>query len=267
LTWIKLDDKAPRHPKIVGLSDRAFRWWVRGLCYASEFLTDGLLPFDFTRDIPQRFINEIRDRGLWSRGDLGWTIHDYMEHQTARADVERERTRTRDRQAKWKAEKRKSNGVTSPSPVTVGDGAVTVDREQIQIQRSDTDTEKTPSVSAGRPRPLIGSVLDYDRIHGRHFDGFCGFVCLPQTLVDGWVNRVMASGLSEDAARAQVRTFAEGVKAKWHGSGQVPGGDDYGFWRSEWSAAHPTAIVPRAGKPQSSTAALRAAMAAKGEPL
>jgi hypothetical protein len=237
LTWIKLDDKAPRHPKIAGLSDRAFRWWVRGLCYASEFLTDGLLPFEFTRDIPQSCINEFRDRRLWVLGDLGWQIHDYMDHQTARADVQREREKTRDRQAKWKAERRKSNGVTAPSQTVTSNASVTGHREQ----RTDTDTDKTPTVSVGRPRhtPLIGSPLAYEKTHGQHVTGFCSFVCLPQTLWDGWVNRVMSSGLSEDASAAQVRSFADGVKARYHAEGQVPGGDDYAFWRAEWTAAHP----------------------------
>jgi hypothetical protein len=39
MTWIKLDDQAVDHPKIASLPDRAFRWWVRGLSYASRFLT------------------------------------------------------------------------------------------------------------------------------------------------------------------------------------------------------------------------------------
>jgi hypothetical protein len=267
LTWIKLDDKAPRHPKIAGLSDRAFRWWVRGLCYASEFLTDGLLPFEFTRDIPQKSINELRDRRLWVLGDLGWQIHDYMDHQTARADVEREREKTRDRQAKWKAERRKSNAVTEPSQTVTSNAPVTGHREQIQRTDTDTDTEKTPTVSSPRVRPLVASPLDYDRMHGKHMTGFCGFVCLPMFLFDGWVNRVLASGISEEAARARVNTFCADVMARWKSSGQVPGGDELSFWRAEWSNAHPApALVrPAAVAHRSSTAALRAALAAKGE--
>jgi hypothetical protein len=267
LTWIKLDDKAPRHPKISGLSDRAFRWWVRGLCYASEFLTDGLLPFEFTQDIPQKCINELRDRRLWSLGDLGWQIHDYMDHQTARADVQREREKTRDRQAKWKAERRKSNGVTAPSQTVTSNASVTGHREQ--IQRTDTDTDRTPGVSyAHRPPRPASPVLEFERQHGKHVTAFCSFVCLPQTLFDGWVNRVMASGLSLEASTQQVMTFASQVRNKWQASGQVPGGDDWAFWKAAWSETYPAPSVARAGTAQrSSTAALRAALAAKGEPL
>jgi uncharacterized protein YdaU (DUF1376 family) len=111
-------------------------------------------------------------------------------------------------------------------------------------------------VPVGRPRhaTLIASPLDFERLHGSHVTGFCAFVCLPSPLWDGWVNRVMSSGLSLDAATAQVRQWAEGVKATWQGSGKVPGGTDYEFWRAEWVAAHPAATKPAKPAPGGSHA-------------
>lgn len=91
MTWIKLDDNAPNHPKIAGLSDKAFRWWIRSLCYASEYLTDGKLPFYFTKQAPPRVVNELRDSKLWILQESGWTIHDYLVHQNSRDYVEKER--------------------------------------------------------------------------------------------------------------------------------------------------------------------------------
>jgi hypothetical protein len=98
MTWIKLNDNVPRHPKIAGLSHRAFRAWVNALCYASEFLTDGVLPVAFLVTVPRKVQIELIDVGLW-RSDTDGTIrvHDYLKHQNSKAHVERERRRNFDR--------------------------------------------------------------------------------------------------------------------------------------------------------------------------
>lgn len=99
MTWIKLDDRAPRHPKVAGLSDRAFRTWVQAMCYASEFLTDGVVPVAFLNGVPTKVRGELVTAGLWLIRDEQMVIHDYLAHQTGKADVERERERSRQRRA------------------------------------------------------------------------------------------------------------------------------------------------------------------------
>lgn len=100
MTWIKLEDNAVDHPKISGLSDRAFRAWVRSLSYASRFLTDGALPVPFLATVARKVQDEIMDAGLWLIAANGAvSIHDYLEHQTSKAVVEKERRRNRDRRA------------------------------------------------------------------------------------------------------------------------------------------------------------------------
>ena len=44
MTWLRIDDCMPDHPKVDGLSDRAFRAHVTGLCYCARHLTDGNVP-------------------------------------------------------------------------------------------------------------------------------------------------------------------------------------------------------------------------------
>jgi hypothetical protein len=97
MTWIKLDDNAVDHPKIASLSDRAFRWWMRGLSYASRFLTDGSLPPTFWKQTPKQTRAELSGRKLWDWVDPNFHIHDYLEHQTSRESVEKERIRNRNR--------------------------------------------------------------------------------------------------------------------------------------------------------------------------
>ena len=41
MSWVRLDDGAPGHRKIVGLSDAAFRLWVVGLTYCNQQANDG----------------------------------------------------------------------------------------------------------------------------------------------------------------------------------------------------------------------------------
>lgn len=155
MTWIKLDDKCPRHPKVAGLSDRAFRWWVQALCYASEFLTDGLLPASFLRTVPARVKDELLTSGLWFTQDVEWRIHDYLTHQTGRAEIERERDRNR---------RRRTGGVPAVQPPVVppDDQQKTATRSRSREQNSEN---RTPPKNGGEVRGggAIRSPLEYEK--------------------------------------------------------------------------------------------------------
>ena len=43
MTWVKVDDALPEHPKVARLSDAAFRVHISALCYSARNLTDGKL--------------------------------------------------------------------------------------------------------------------------------------------------------------------------------------------------------------------------------
>lgn len=80
------------------------------------------------------------------------------------------------------------------------------------------------------------SPLAWDRQHGRHVVGFCSWVCLPQSVFDEFVNRVIGAGASEPEAVAQVRAWAGGVRDAW--AGKIPGDGIFDFWRHEWASTH-----------------------------
>lgn len=103
---------------------------------------------------------------------------------------------------------------------------------------SSSATPSTQNVEgAHTPRPIRHpSPLAWDRVHGRHVAGFCSWVCLPQSIFDEFVNRVIGAGASEPEAVAQVRAWAEGVRKSW--AGRIPGDDIFAFWRNEWAATH-----------------------------
>ncbi len=107
MTWLKLDDGFPAHPKIVKLSHRAFRLHVSALCYCAANLTDGLVEREALRTIgaysgrSKTLTDELETARLWVPIPPGWTIHGYLELNPSKHEVEVRRT-----VAKANAEKR-----------------------------------------------------------------------------------------------------------------------------------------------------------------
>ena len=88
--WLRLDDTFPEHPKVVGLSDAAFRLHVSALCYAHRNLTDGHVPDGWALPRLVRAVPSLEAAHLWvpdPEGD-GWIIHGYTDWQRSRAEVE-----------------------------------------------------------------------------------------------------------------------------------------------------------------------------------
>ena len=110
MTWIKIDDTLPNNPKILPLSDGAFRLYIEGLCYANQYLTDGFLTNAVVRRLDINSAQaELVSAELWDVVDNGIQIHDYCEHQTSKADVEAKRDQSRQRLVKHR--KAKSSGL------------------------------------------------------------------------------------------------------------------------------------------------------------
>ena len=117
MTWIKLDDTLPNNPKILPLSDKAFRLYIEGLCYANQYLTDGFLAQAVINRLDSgNACQELLDAGLWIEVEGGAQIHDYCEHQTSRKVVEEKREQVRNRVTRYRE---KGNAVvTTPETET-----------------------------------------------------------------------------------------------------------------------------------------------------
>jgi hypothetical protein len=113
MSWVRLDDNFPNHPKVVGLNDQAFRLYISGLCYASHYLTDGLIIEPAMRRLDGADgVNELVEAGLWLKVAKGWQIASYGEYQTPKSEVERAKQANRERVNRWK-EKQKGNGINN----------------------------------------------------------------------------------------------------------------------------------------------------------
>lgn len=86
------------HPKIVGLSDKAFRLWVWGLAYCQQHLTDGVIPLAAATVQAARVAHDLVDARLWERLEpSGWLVHHYCDWNDSRETVEEKKARARER--------------------------------------------------------------------------------------------------------------------------------------------------------------------------
>jgi hypothetical protein len=84
MSWVRLDDRFAESPKVVDLSDQAFRCYVETLCYVARNLTDGAIPRAIVERYGTAIADELTRSGLWDKGP---TIHDYLEYNPQRAEV------------------------------------------------------------------------------------------------------------------------------------------------------------------------------------
>jgi hypothetical protein len=115
VSWVKLDDTFPRHPKVWGLSHGAFHLHVAALCHCGQYLTDGMVEEGIVRTLVSAyrtsFVRELCVAGLWIKRECGYEIRDYLDYNPTKEKVLAERDAAAERKAKWKAK----NAVPSAS--------------------------------------------------------------------------------------------------------------------------------------------------------
>lgn len=126
MVWARLDDQFANHPKVVRLSDAAFRLHVAGICYCACHLTDGeIAALEVPRLVPgyrPKALAELVDRGLWERNDDTYLIRAFLEYNPSKEKVEQQRAEAAERKARWNASRNASKnasrtrGGTLPRP-------------------------------------------------------------------------------------------------------------------------------------------------------
>ena len=112
MAWVKISDDFSTHPKILAISHAAQVALIDSYCYAARHRTDGHIPAAaISRIAPPKLRDELITGGLWDRnGDGGIVIHDYLEYNPSKADLEarqsaRKAAGSRGGQAKWAKER------------------------------------------------------------------------------------------------------------------------------------------------------------------
>lgn len=89
MTWVRLDDAFPEHPKVLALGDdyeAGVALHVRGLCYCARNLTDGHVPARMFRE-DAATIARLVEVGMWHEAEGGFVIHDYLDYNPSRAEA------------------------------------------------------------------------------------------------------------------------------------------------------------------------------------
>jgi hypothetical protein len=149
MTWVRLDDSFPEHPKVVGLPDPAFRLYVIAMCYSARNLTDGFIPSSWLKGGGKepKAVAVLVEAGLWDVTEGGYQVHDYLKYQSSRAYVEDKRTQARTRMSLA----RSSRDVRANIPETFRE--VREDRNRNTRETEIETQEKIPPPLVSRRKP------------------------------------------------------------------------------------------------------------------
>jgi hypothetical protein len=122
MAWVYLDDKFPRHPKILGamqLAQHAPWLFICGLAYCREHLTGGLMSPLVIPTLTPLYKPAMRDAlvtvGLWEGLGDGWIqVHDYEDWNSSE-DTQREARSAKARRAADARWNRKREEATAAS--------------------------------------------------------------------------------------------------------------------------------------------------------
>ncbi len=115
-TWVRLDDNYPNHPKVMSLSSDAVRLHITCICYASQYLTDGVIATKIAEKLgSEEFYVELLDSKLIERTESGWLLSSYLEYQSSKEEVETAKRKNKERLSKWR-QKQSGNTITDAVP-------------------------------------------------------------------------------------------------------------------------------------------------------
>lgn len=174
MSWVKIDDKFPRHPKILRAGPLAGWLHINGLAYCAEYLTDGFIPvqaipamvdwsthgicflvsesqFTDSFDRPENIslAQVLVETGVWDKIKGGYQIHDYLKYQPSKEQVLAEREAEKQRKAKYREKLTHDNN-----------GRFTLSAPDLShpvfhaLSRRDTDKCPTGPVPVPVPDPL-----------------------------------------------------------------------------------------------------------------
>lgn len=140
MTWGRVDENAPHHPKVHRVGLEGFGFHVAAVCFSNRFLTDGRIrPDELTLIFPGvtkaaavKLARRLVDAELWEENGAAWRIHDFLDYNPSAAEVRQDREAARARQQARRQRLRGTdlshNGSHSDSHAdshTVTDGEVT----------------------------------------------------------------------------------------------------------------------------------------------
>lgn len=90
------------HPRIDQAGHDAVGVWVRALAYCADHQTDGFVSATWLEGIGGKALKKAIDAGLIHKIDNGYVVHDYLDHNRSRAQIEEIRAKERAKKAAGK---------------------------------------------------------------------------------------------------------------------------------------------------------------------
>ena len=177
MTWVRTEDAMPLHPKILVLSDGAFRLWSNGLHHANRAVTDGRINKALVASLnhhgrwtPKQlagFVSELVP-GLWIDGGDHYQIHDYAKHQAEALKGRVERKRELDREKQKQKRQRDEEKLRVSLGMSPGDKAgdeVPVSRRETSVPSRPVPISPTESTRAPAqvPKHIANFAASFDR--------------------------------------------------------------------------------------------------------
>ena len=129
MAWAKLYDEWTDHPKVLAVDPHSKLLWLASISYSNRNLTDGFLPAaqvdrlinwsdlelwdsdgEPTSVDPQQLANRLCDADLWEPVEGGYRVHDFLDYQVSKEQVERTKQAAAERQ---KASRERRNGASN----------------------------------------------------------------------------------------------------------------------------------------------------------
>lgn len=102
--WVRLDVDYFHNPKALAAGPAGRAMHLASICWVGSQLTDGHIPEQaipvilHDAGVKRRAVELVVDAGLWVPNGSGYHLHDFVEMNGSRADVERQREGYRRRQ-------------------------------------------------------------------------------------------------------------------------------------------------------------------------
>jgi hypothetical protein len=159
MTWVRVEESSPFHPKFIRAGCEAYGWWVAAMAYCNRHLSDGFIP---VKDLPHVFpglsglaLKRIVDRLVaetsLSRTPKGYLVHDFLDYQPSRESILATR--------KVRAEAGRSGGVMSGESRRSAKQMLEANAKQM-LEANEANREARPA----RPvRPVPSDPTDRER--------------------------------------------------------------------------------------------------------
>ena len=102
MKWFRIHVGFASHPKIIGLTDKAFRAHMSALEWTAAYEQDGALSPQLTAALPPAVRAELVKRGVWEADGDGYRIHDWQQWQTPISELQKKRDATRNRVKRYR---------------------------------------------------------------------------------------------------------------------------------------------------------------------